>query len=85
MPARQLSTVWRAYLVASVHSGLRSLHWQGRRVGDPEGVVTDAAVHDAHDFILATGTGVDDLKSARLGMTLTILIKATAEILTTWK
>lgn len=74
---------YQSHLIASIHSGLRSLNRKCRSVGDPEGVVTNAPVHDPHDFILSAGASVDDLALGVLRSTLTILIKATAEILTT--
>lgn len=75
----------KAHLVASVDSRFRSLDWEGGGIGDPERMIAHPSVHDTHDFILAAGSSMNDLESASLGVTLTILIRATADILTTWK
>jgi hypothetical protein len=47
-------------LIPRIHPRLRPLNRQRKRIHDVECSVLDLAVHETHDLVLASGTGVND-------------------------
>lgn len=46
--------------IPGIHARLGALHRQRKRIHNIERPVADLAIHEAHDLVLAAGTGVDD-------------------------
>ena len=47
-------------LIPRIHSRLGSLDGQRKGIHDVERAIPDFTIHEAHDFVLPAGTGVDD-------------------------
>lgn len=53
-------------LLRSVDTRLRALDRERERVHDAERPADDLALHETHDFVRATGAGVDDLNGEEI-------------------
>ena len=52
-------------LIGGIDTRLGTLDWQGKRVHDDQRRSDDFALHETHDFVWYTGSGVDHLKYAQ--------------------